>query len=343
MKISATNFYKIVLAVLIIGILLSIQAMAQEDVNSYKVGERVEYKYRSYPESWRTGTIIKLYPEYKQVLVRWDADPNYPGGYEQAYGIDAVRHIKATTENKPDAANAPVTKDPANQIGNGKKEKTDLPENATDDKGGKGLMTRAEILSYMRTNGYAGGQPKKNPQVCKDLIEQIKRRGVVEPLQPGKDDLSAIADNGCYGAEDTDVGKASQHNIGAPTTLDWLAGTWIMYVTGGTVDTAPGDGYIYRKNESTAKLGFLTINADGTYVWKVNPTDPPAKYVKGTWRKAAKNEMGLQGGAGIVLQKAAEGRDWIVFKYMDQFNKAERIDVQDLQYRGSYRRIGWRK
>jgi hypothetical protein len=171
----------------------------------------------------------------------------------------------------------------------------------------------------------------------------IKQRGVEEQLDVHKDDLSPFADNGCYNERSTDVVGASQSNIGAPTTMDWLNGTWVMYVIGGTVDTAPGDGYIYRKNESLAKLGFLTIDGGGTYTWKVDPTDPPAKYVKGTWRKATPEEMRVQGGAGLVLQHAAEGADWIVFKYMDPFNKADRVDVEHMQYRGAYRRIGWRK
>lgn len=309
---------------------------AQDDANSYRVGERVEYKASSYPEKWLEGTIVKVTPEYNQVVVRWDPRDDYPSYtkngasiYEQAYNITDVRHIKTRNDN-------PTPK-------NIKQENPPTKNNPETNQNGAGLMTGQEILGYIRANGYANGQPKRDARVCKDLIEQIKKRGVVERLEVGKDDLSPIADNGCFGAEDTDVVKASQLNIGKPTTLDWLDGTWIMYVTGGTVDTAPGDGYIYRKNESTAKLGFLTINADGTYIWKVEPNDPPAKYVKGTWRKATAAEMNLQGGAGIVLEKAAEGRDWIAFKYMDPFKKADRIDVQDLQYRGSYRRIGWRK
>jgi hypothetical protein len=331
------NFLVMACAVLMIIALLSVQSTAQDGVDSYKVDERVEYKASSYPESWKEGTIIKLYPEYKQVLVRWDANPNYPNGYEQAYGISDVRHIK-NTDKPPVKENPNAKQTPVNPVDSVKRDET--VNNGGDS---KGLMTKEEILGYMRTNGYVNGRPKKDPQVCKDLIAQIKRRGVVEPLQAGKDDLSPIADNGCYSSDETDVGKATEYNIGKPTTIDWLSGTWIMYVVGGTVDTAPGDGYIYRKNESLAKLGFLTIKGDGTYIWKVNPSDPPAKYVKGTWRKATKEEMKLQGGAGIVLEKAAEGRDWIAYKYMDKFNKAERIDVQDLQYRGAYRRIGWRK
>ena len=203
-------------------------------------------------------------------------------------------------------------------------------------------MSKAEMIGYVRQHGFADGQPKRDPQVARDLIEQIKLRGVVERLNPGEDS-KPFAENGYLGSQDADVVKASGMNLGAPTTISWLAGTWIMYVIGGTVDHAPGDGYIYRKNESIAKLGFLTIAANGTYSWKVNPDDPPAKYVKGSWRTATPQEMGLQGGAGIVLQKAAEGADWIVFKYMDPFKKAERIEVEHIQFRGSYRRIGWRK
>lgn len=337
-----TNFHRIGFAILIISVLLPIQSWAQDDVNSYKVGERVEYKENSYPEVWKEGTVIKVYPEYKQVVVRWDPNANYPHGYEQAYGIGEVRHVKARAAEKPAPDKGGNKNAPVNRNNNGAKDKTEKAE-ATGAPNGTGLMTKQEIIGYMRSHGYANGQPKHDPQVCKDLVEQIKRRGVQERLEPGKDDLSPFADNGCYNERATDVVEATKSNLGTPITLDWLSGTWVMYVVGGTVDYAPGNGYIYRKNESLAKLGFLTINSDGAYTWKVNPSDPPAKYVRGRWRKATPEEMGLQGGAGIVLQKAAEGADWIVFKYMDPFNKADRVEVEHIQYRGSYRRIGWRR
>jgi hypothetical protein len=130
-------------------------------------------------------------------------------------------------------------------------------------------------------------------------------------------------------------------NLGAPIDENWLNATWQMYVLGGTVDYAKGDGWIYRKNESLAKVGWLTISGDGSYTWKVNPADPPSKYIKGTWRNASAEEMDLQGGAGIILQTAADGRDWLVKKYMDPFSKADRIDVKETGPAG-YRRIGWR-
>ena len=38
---------------------------------TFKVGERVEYKDKSYPtEVWREGTVVKVSPEYNQVVVR---------------------------------------------------------------------------------------------------------------------------------------------------------------------------------------------------------------------------------------------------------------------------------
>jgi hypothetical protein len=318
--------------------LFGLQSFAQD--NNYRVGERVEYKDRSYPEVWKEGTIVRVAPEYNQVIVRWDPRDDYPSytrngvsTYEQAYNFSDVRHISNRTNNttaNPQAvrANVPTTV-----------RMTPAAANVAS----TGPMSKQEIIGYMRSHGYANGRPIHSAQVCRDLVELIKRQGVQERLEVGKDDLSPFADNGCYNEQATDVVAASKTNIGAPTTLDWLDGAWIMYVVGGTVDTAPGDGYIYRKNESLAKLGFLTIHGDGTYTWKVNPTDPPAKYVSGTWRRATAAEMNLQGGAGIVLQHAAEGADWIVFKYMDPINKADRIEVEHIQYRGSYRRIGWRK
>ena len=225
----------------------------------------------------------------------------------------------------------------------------DKPEVKTDQakqayiQGGVGLMTKDEILGYMRTHGFVNGVAKYDAQVCKDLIEQIKRRGVKEKFAIGKNDLSPIYSNGC-GTPDTDVTGAVEYNVGPPTTVAWLSATWLMYVIGGTVDTAPGDGYIYRTNESIGKLGFLAIGGNGTYTWKIYPDDPPAKYVKGTWRNATRQEMNLQGGAGIVLQNGPESTDWIVYKYMlPDPSKADRLDVQDLVYRGGHRRIGWRQ
>ena len=310
--------------------------MAQDAV--FQVGDKVEFKPNQFQDKWEEGTIVKVLPEttpgLKQVVIRHSSPYNPTYFPEEAYSVEFVRHPgpaeQTETVNPP--GGDPAKDEPGNDEG-------DAPGNA----GGGGVMTKAEIIGYMRSHGSVNGRAKRDAQVCRDLVAMIKQRGGQERLEIGKDDLSLFGENGCYNEQATDVVAASKSNIGPPTTLDWLNGTWIMYVVGGVVDTAPGDGYIYRKSESVAKLGFLTISGNGTYTWKVEPSDPPAKYVKGTWRKATPAEMVLQGGAGIVLQHAAEGADWIVFKYMDPFNKADRVEVEHMQYRGSYRRIGWRR
>lgn len=322
--------------------LLASSATAQQPI-PYKVGDRVEYKDKSYPaEVWKEGTVVKVHPEYGQVVVRWDPRDDYPSythngvsTYEQAYNLNDVRPIKPRTTERPLANNGAATNTPPKEI------KSDNKKIETvDTGGGSGLMSKQEILGYMRTHGYANGQPKKDLQVCKDLIEMMKKRGVQEPLRAGTDDLSPINDNGCAGAQNTDVTEASVANIGVPPTIDWLAGTWTLTVFGDTVYSAPGDGYIYKQGPKTGTQGSLTISTNGTYTWNEGKGQP----IKGAWRNATPEEMKVQGGAGIVLQHAAQGRDWIVFKYQSRVpNKSERIEVEDLQYGGSSRWIGWRR
>lgn len=317
-------------------------ASAQDD--AFRPGQRVEYKDRSYPESWQPGTIVRVMPDYRQVLVRWDPRDDYPSytrngasTYEQAYAMSDVRALGAA----PAGAAAAASAQPANAAPPIVAAQADVAAAGTPSAAGPPL-TPAELIGYMRAHAYAGHRPTHDANACRALIALIKARGVVAPLQAGQDDLAPFADNGCFGAQDTDVMAASRANIGAPVERGWLAGTWLLYVVGGTVDTLHADGWVYRQNESIAKLGFLKIVADGTYTWKVAPADPPEKYVHGRWRPASATEMALQGGAGIVLQHAAEGADWIVFKYMDATNPAERIEVEHLQALGAYRRIGWR-
>ena len=333
---------------IIAALVLAVCTVTGAAQGNYKPGDRIEYKDGS---NWYPGTIVKVMPEYNQVLVRWDPRDDYPSythngvsSYQQGYSLSDVR---------PLGSQSAVQQTPARNGGNNGGSmgsifgggRTNKPQPPPTDQGtpgnGTGLMSKAEILGYMRSHGYKNGRPTKNVQVCKDLIEQIKRRGVQEAVTATTDDLSPIADNGCFGAENTDVAKASQMNLGAPIDENWLNGTWQMYVLGGTVDYAKGDGWIYRRNESLARIGWLKISADGSYTWKVNPSDPPARYIKGSWRAATPEEMDLQGGAGIMLENAADGREWLVTKYMDIFNKAERINAKEQGPAGA-RRIGWR-
>lgn len=326
-------------------LLLAGVAMAQQP--TYKVGDRIEYKDKSYPaEVWKEGTVVKVMPEYNQVLVRWDPRDDYPSYthngvsiYEQAYNMDSVRPIKPKTNNQPAANNGAGANTVTNR-GNETKPVSEMPRTAN--VGGGGLMSKQEIFDYMKAHGYANGQPKHDLQVCKDLIEMMKKRGVREALDAGKDQdgINLINANGCAGAQNTDVTEASVVNLGVPPTINWLAGTWTLTVFGDTVYSAPGDGYIYKQGPKTGTQGSLTISTNGTYIW----SDGKGQVLKGTWRNATAAEMNVQGGTGIVLLHAAQGRDWIVFKYQSRVpNKSERIEVEDLQYGGSSRWIGWRR
>jgi hypothetical protein len=273
----------------------------------FTVGERVEYKDKSYPtEVWKEGTITKVMPEYHQVVVRWDPREDYPSythdgvsTYEQGYSMNDVRPIMPSDGTA--AANPPNQTD-------GSQPKPDAGDanNTTD----SGLMSKQEIVDYMKTNGYVNGEPKHDVQVCKDLIELMKKRGVREAVNAGTDDANVINANGCAGHWSTDVVEASVRNQGPPATINWLAATWILTVFGDTVYSAPGDGYVYKQGPKTGTQGSLTISANGSYTWN----DGKGQVLKGTWRNATAEEMQTQGGTGIVLLHAAQGRDWLAYK-----------------------------
>lgn len=324
-------------AIVVISLITFTVGLVAAQKAQFTVGQRIEYKDKSYPvEVWKEGTIVKVMSEYHQVLVRWDPRDDYPAythngvsTYEQAYNMDDVRMVTPKTK----------TKAPAKNGGKDKKKNNAKPKPANN-AGGTGLMSKQEILGYMKTHGYVNGQPKKDLQVCRDLIEIMKKRGVREPLSAGKDDLSPINDNACAGGLNTDVTEASVVNQGVPPTINWLSGTWTLTVFGDTIYTAPGDGYIYRHGPKAGKQGSLTISTNGGYTWN----DGKGHLIKGAWRNATPKEMKMQGGTGIVLRHAAQGRDWLVFKYQSRVpNKSDRIEVEDLQYGGSSRWIGWRK
>lgn len=318
-------------------------AIVFAQTTDFKVGQRVEYKDQRWPkEIWKEGTVVRVDAQSHQVIVHWDPRDDYPSYtkngvsiYEQAYNLDDVRPIQPKTGNQTADKNGDTTAPPANSP---KTPKANPP--AAGNGGGTGLMSKQEILDYMKTHGYVNGQPKYDQQVCRDLIEIMKKRGVQDALRAGTDDLTPINANGCAGAEETDVTKASMLNQGVPPTMNWLAGTWTLTVFGDTVYSAPGDGYIYKQGPKTGTQGALTINTNGTYMWN----DGKGQVLKGSWRNATAEEMDLQGGAGIVLQRAAQGRDWIVFKYQSRVpNKTERVEVEDLQNRGPSRWMGWRR
>ena len=307
----------------------------------FKAGEKVEYKESEYAKEWKEGVVVRILPGNTQLLIRSKPDQWFKDGLEQATALSNVRRIAARSVNDS-PANTHSSRPPADGGAGEKADKDDSPTSSPINSKGAGLMTKEEIIEYLRTRvGTDGPHPKKE-QVSKELVGMIKRRRVNFRLPPN--DLHQISK---VGGNDTtyDVKSAIQHNYGPPTPSSWLMGTWNMIIVGATVDTAPGDGYIYRQNESAARMGFLSINPNGTYVWKVSAKDPPSKYVKGAWRKATAKEMLDQGGEGVVWFKGESGEDWIVTKSTNPYHKGDHITVAllSLTYRGGQRRTGVRR
>jgi hypothetical protein len=252
----------------------------------YKPGQKVEYKSQSYPEKWEVGTVEYLAPGGKQVIIREKPTEFFPQGNTRAYSLDEVRLLGQR-------GNQETATGPERQV-----QGTTTRAIGED----RGLMTAQEILALLQDR--MGDKPfqlasSKREAIFKELGQTIMRRGVnfrYETLSQFSNDL------GKFGAPSTVIFPI-QANYGAPTTHGWYIGTWNTSVTS-----------VGRRVIIAAKAGFLTLNANGTYVWKMYPTDPPASYAKGSWRKATPEEMAVsyQGGDGLVLLKGKEGYDWLV-------------------------------
>ena len=263
------------------------------NAQDYKPGQKVEYKAQAYPEKWEVGTVEHMAPGGKQVIIREKPTEFFPQGSTRAYSLDEVRPLGQERNRGQGTPPDPQVQAATN----------DRPDDRTTAIGeGRGLMTTQEILAFLQDR--LGDKPfeiaySKREAIFKELGQTVMRRGVnfrYETLSQFSNDL------GKFGTPSTVIFPI-QANYGAPTNHGWYIGTWNTSVTS-----------VGRRVIIGAKAGFLTINANGTYVWKLYPTDPPASYVKGSWRKATPEEMAVsyQGGDGLVLLKGKEGYDWLV-------------------------------
>lgn len=263
------------------------------NAQDYKPGQKVEYKAQAYPEKWEVGTVEHMAPGGKQVIIREKPTEFFPQGSTRAYSLDEVRPLGQERNRGQGTALDPQVQAATN----------DRRDDRTPAIGeGSGLMTTQEILVFLQDR--LGDKPfqlnsSKREAIFIELGQTIMRRGVnfrYETLSQFSNDL------GKFGAPSTVIFPI-QANYGAPTNHGWYIGTWNTSITS-----------VGRRVIIGAKAGFLTIKANGTYVWKLYPTDPPASYVKGSWRKATPEEMAVsyQGGDGLVLLKGKEGYDWLV-------------------------------
>lgn len=288
---------------------LMIAATAIAAFQNYQPGQKVEYKASSYPEKWEVGTVEHMTPGGKQVIIREKPTEFFPQGNTRAYSLDEVRPLGQNRSTTP----ASVI-----EIAG-----SDKPVGTVRAEQSVGLMSKDEILSFLQDR--MGDKPfqlasSKREAAFKELADAIMRRGVnfrYEVLSQFSNDL------GKFGATSTVISPI-QANYGTPTKQAWYVATWDTNITSAG-----------RRLIVGAKTGFLTISANGTYVWQLYPTDPPASYVKGSWRKATADEMAVsyQGGNGLVLLKGKEGYDWLVRQDRETTLTGEWIWIANLNAR----------
>ena len=294
-----------------IAILLMTDIQASAQKKDYKPGEKIEYKSSGYPEIWEEATFIKATPDGSQPIIRQMPNEFSKDGFERAASWTDIR--------PPGAKKTTVNHEP----------KTEEPEDAeetteTRNDFGAGLMSQAEVLSFLQTK--FGDKPFANPrreELKKELAEMIKSRGLDFRYSTSLTDFNNQL--GKYGMT-SEVIFPLRDNYGVPTKQDWLMGAWSLGKIGAAVDYVRNDR-VYQQGEiGVANVGILTLKADGSYVWKAGTKDSTS----GKWRKATSTEMKSQGGDGIVLLKAKVGYDWLVTKNRNTTLKGEWIYISEL-------------
>lgn len=274
---------------------------ALAQITAPKVGDIVDYP--NLGKGWEQGTVVQVDNNNLMVKV------HTMSGMDQWFGDSAVR--PATAGTRPPET-PPMT--------------------------GSGLVTRQQILSYLQAHALLNGHYTGSQDVCKAVSLAVKARGA--DFRYSYTGMGPVAEAGCV-AGSWPIPTAVGLNYGQPKPLSWMMGKWNIAIIAPTLDRVRADGWIYRREEYGAKSGFVRINPDHTFVWQIFPQDPPSRQIKGTWRLATDAEMGLKGGAGIVLLGGESGADWIAFNW--GATEHDIVDIQNLKYRGQQRRLGARE
>jgi len=303
------NRQQIVSLILMTAALLfiaDIQAFAQK--KDYKPGEKIEYNNYG---TWEEATFVEPTPDGSQPIIREKPNQFHKDGFQRATSWADIRPLTAKTTNK-----VPVkdTEADNNAI---------TPETTTDF--GTGLMTQEQVLSFLQAKigDKAFTNPPREAEIRKELAEMIKARGVNFRFDSTSDFFRNLAK---YGAITSDVSFPLTYNYGEPTKEKELMGAWNLGKIGAAVDYVKNNR-VYRQGEiGVANVGTLSINANGTYIWKAGTKDSTG----GKWRKATKAEMSSEGGDGIVLLKAKGEYDWLVTKDRRTKLKGEWIGISEL-------------
>ena len=303
------------LVLLTIALLFSACFPASAQEKDYKPGEKIEWKSSGYPETWEEVTFVEPTPDGTQPVIRQKPNEFHKDGFQQATTWDKIRPLSAKTVNQvpandTEAGNSPTKSETTNDFGSG-------------------LMTQAQVLSFLQTK--MGDEPFANPrreEIKKELAEMIKARGL--NFRFSSSDTVFWKNLAKYNAITSEVIFPLRDNYGKPTEQKELMGAWNLGKIGAAVDYVKNNR-VYRQGETgVGNIGTLSINANGVYVWKSVLKAQPAL---GKWRKATQAEMRSQGGDGIVLLKAQSGEDWIVTKDRNTSLTGEWISISELKTR----------
>jgi hypothetical protein len=298
---------------------LTIAALAQD---SFRPGEIVLLNRYGTPEEVK---VIKQDASGVQVLIKdWQDGTFKPDGYSRYFTPSQLSRREgsqpATTGRVQEAAGYSSSSTVGRTNASGPSPSAGL--------GGIGPLSKQQIIDYLKARiGTNGPHPRKE-EVIKAICQEIKERGVNFKYK-----YTDVTDFIQAGGETT-VGYTVQDNYGEPVKQPWYFDEWDLWFTS-TAGFMPS-------LDSGAKFGFLAIEPNHKYLWKIHADDPASKWIDGNWREATPVELKYQGGPGIVLLDGEQGFDWIVHKDQTAERGQEWINIADLETR-QIRRGGKRK
>lgn len=270
---------------------------------------------------WQSGIYLGATPGDKQPIIQQrSGEP----GSQTAYDWDNVRDVNSAAPGEGPATTPAVVPLPLPMVNPkapqplsnipplplpAKKTPAQSPahNSATAGPGGQPL-TETDIEGWLAQQlpGNPFADSSRLQQANKDLAELVKQRGTTFT---NLDKVEAALNH--YGINSTARGPLT-HNYGPPNTKEQLFGTWITNKIGLPTHAVEGDYYVTYGEMFAAKTGTVTINSDHSYTWD---TQGPQGVIRGRWDDAMPDEMGDQGGAGIILKAAKSGEDWVAYKY----------------------------
>lgn len=285
--------------------------MVHGQAPSFKPGEIVIVSMYGKPEE---AQVVKVLPDGVQVRQKDWQDGTYKAdGPTRHYSLAEVKRKEAAADNPADSA-TPTPGKPTEA----------RPAQAIVDQGENGPpMTKEEIIDILKARiGTDGPHPQKEA-VNLELRELIKKRGVSFRY-------STLSDRHLF----TQVGgigsmiDAVEANYGKPKPKSWLWGEWNISTTSTRT---------FSLSNAVNQMGFLVIEPDGKYLWKVKADDETKNWIDGKWREPTADEMKWMGGAGVVLIGGEQGYDWIVYRDYTADDGKDWITIAVINSRQTFR------